>query len=226
LWDNYNFNKIRQNNKKPEYIKIIIDQMKVKSVLNTVAISENQMIFSIDELKEKGLSYYKINQMVDQGVLVKLNKKFYENKMFRGEESEFYYAYAYVPDGVVCLLSAAVYYNLSSYRPDAIDVAIPRKARVSTLPDWPEIHVCYFTDDRFEAGIETIADGNNQFRIYDIEKTVVDVVYYREKVGIPETKEVLTTYLRRKDRNLNRLIRYAEMLKCGDVMKKYLEVLV
>jgi predicted transcriptional regulator of viral defense system len=146
--------------------------------------------------------------------------------MFVGEESEFYYAYAYVPDGVVCLLSAAVYYNLSSERTDTIDVAIPRKARVSTLPDWPEINVCYFTDKRFEIGIETIADGNNQFRIYDIEKTVVDVVYYREKIGILETKEVLTTYLQRKERNLNRLIRYAEMLKCGDVMKKYLEVLV
>jgi predicted transcriptional regulator of viral defense system len=195
-------------------------------MLNTVSIPDNQMIFSIDELKEKGLSYYKINQMVDQGVLVKLNKKFYENKTFRGEESEFYYAYAYVPDGVVCLLSAAVYYNLSSYRPDAIDVAIPRKARVSTLPEWPEINVCYFTNDRFETGIETIADGNNQFRIYDIEKTVVDVVYYREKIGILETKEVLTTYLQRKNRNLNRLIRYAQMLKCQDVMQKYLEVLV
>jgi hypothetical protein len=97
---------------------------------------------------------------------------------------------------------------------------------VSTLPDWPEINVCYFTDNRFKTGIETIADGNNQFQIYDIEKTVVDVVYYREKIGILETKEVLTTYLQRKDRNLNRLIRYAEMLKCGDVMKKYLEVLV
>jgi predicted transcriptional regulator of viral defense system len=195
-------------------------------MINTAAIPDNQMIFSIDELREKGFSHYKIKQMVDQGVLVKLNKKFYENKMFRGEESEFYYAYAYVPDGVVCLLSAAVYYNLSSYRPDAIDVAIPRKARVSTLPDWPEINICYFTDNRFKTGIETIADGNNQFQIYDIEKTVVDVVYYREKIGILETKEVLTTYLQRKDRNLNRLIRYAEMLKCGDVMKKYLEVLV
>jgi predicted transcriptional regulator of viral defense system len=200
--------------------------MKVKSMRKTVAIPDDQMIFSINELREKGLSHYKINQMVNQGVLVKLNKKFYENKTFQGEESEFYYAHAYVPDGVVCLLSAAVYYNLSSYRPDAMDVAIPRKARVSTLPDWPEINVCYFTDDRFETGIETIADGNNQFRIYNIEKTVVDVVYYREKVGILETKEVLTTYLQRKDRNLNRLIRYAEMLKCGDVMKKYLEVLV
>jgi hypothetical protein len=37
---------------------------------------------------------------------------------------------------------------------------------------------------------------------------------------------MLTTYIQRKDRNLNRLIRYTEMLKCGDVMKKYLEVLV
>ena len=145
---------------------------------------------------------------------------------FDGEGSDFYYAYAFVPDGVVCLLSAAVYYNLSTYRPDAIDVAIPRKARVSTLPDWPELNVCYFTDDRFDVGIETVEDGNNRFRIYDIEKTVVDIVFYREKIGIEETKEVLTTYLHRSDRNLNKLIRYAQMLKCGEVMKRYLEVLV
>ena len=193
---------------------------------NVEAIPDNQMIFSVQELRNKGLSYYKINQMVDQGMLIKLNKRFYENPNFQGEESDFYYAYAFVPNGVVCLLSAAVYYNLSTYRPDAVDVAIPRKAKVSTLPDWPEINVRYFTDDRFGVGIETVRDGNNQFRIYDIEKTVVDIVFYREKIGIEETKEVLITYLRQSDRNLNRLIRYAEMLKCGEVMKKYLEVLV
>ena len=192
----------------------------------TAKIFNDQMIFSVQELKEKGFSYYKINQMVEQGILIKLNKRYYENANFDGEESDFYYAYAFVPDGVVCLLSAAVYYNLSTYRPDAIDVAIPIKAKVSTLPDWPELNVCYFTDDRFDVGIETIEEGKNKFRIYDIEKTVVDIVFYRERIGIEETKEVLTNYLHRSDRNLNRLIRYAEMLKCGDVMKKYLEVLV
>lgn len=193
---------------------------------NTAVISDSQMIFSVQELKKKGFSYYKINQMVDQGILIKLNKRFYENTTFKGEESDFYYAYAYVPDGVVCLLSAAAHYNLSTYRTDAISIAIPRKAKVSTLPGWPDLHVCYFTDNRYEVGIETVKDGNNQFRIYDIEKTVVDIVFYREKIGIEETKEVLITYLQRNDRNLNRLIRYAEMLKCGDVMKTYLEVLV
>lgn len=193
---------------------------------NAGMIPNNQMIFSIQELKEKGFSYYKINQMVNEGILIKLNKRFYENSAFQGEESDFYYAYAFIPTGVVCLLSAAGYYNLSTYRPDAIDVAIPRKSKVSTLPDWPELHVCHFTDDRFDIGIEIIKDGNNQFRIYDIEKTVVDIVFYREKVGIEETREVLTRYLRQKNRNLNRLIRYSERLKCGDIMKRYLEVLV
>ena len=39
-------------------------------------ISNDQMIISIEELKEKGLTLYKINQLVNQGVLKKLNKKF------------------------------------------------------------------------------------------------------------------------------------------------------
>ena len=195
-------------------------------MISTAQLQNDQMIFSVQDLKDKGFSYYKIKQMVDMGNLIKLNKKYYENANFDGEESDFYYAYAFVPCGVVCLLSAAVYYNLSTYRPNAIDVAIPRKAKVSTLPDWPELHICYFTDERYNVGIVTIEDGNNRFRIYDIEKTVVDIVFYREKIGIEETKEVLTTYLNRSDRNLHKLIRDAELLKCGDVMKKYLEVLV
>lgn len=189
-------------------------------------IDGDQMIISVEELKEKGFSQYKINQFVKQGILRKLNKKYYENTRYQGDELDFYYAYAYVPAGVICLMSAAVYYNLTTYRPDVVDVAIERKAKVSTFPDWPEVKIYYYTDARFGLGIETIENGKNHFRIYDIEKTVVDIVFYREKIGIEEMKEILINYLKRKDRNLNRLVRYAELMKCGDVMKNYLEVLV
>ena len=105
-------------------------------------------------------------------------------------------------------------------------MAIQRKARVSTLPDWPEIQLYYYTDDRYELGIETIEDGSNRFHIYNVEKTVVDIVFYREKIGIEETKEILINYLKRSNRNLNQLIRYADQMKCGDIMRNYLEVLV
>ena len=123
-------------------------------------------------------------------------------------------------------MSAASYYNLTTYRPESVDVAIQRNAKISTIPDWPPLSIFYFSKNRFETGVSTVIDGKNQFRIYDIEKTVVDIVFYREKIGIEETKEVLVTYLRRKDRNINRLLRYAELLKCSDIMKTYLGVLV
>lgn len=191
-----------------------------------VKLSDNQMIFSVEELKKAGFSHYKINQMVKEGTLLKLNKRYYENTKYQGEESDFYYVSAYAPKGVVCLMSAAAYYNLTTYRPDAVDVAIQRKSKISTMPDWPTLSVYYYADERFETGIRNVQEGKNQFRIYDIEKTVVDIVFFREKIGIEETKEVLINYLRRSDRDLNRLLRYAELLKCSDVLKTYLEVLV
>lgn len=191
-----------------------------------VRFPTDQMLISMSELKEYGYTPYKIRQMVDAGVLNKLNKKYYENTAYTGDGSDFLYAYAYAPEGVICLMSAAVYYDLTSYRPEAVDVAIERKAKVSTLPDFPKLNINYYTDDRFNTGIRDVQEGKNHFRIYDMEKTVVDIIYYREKVGIEETKEILVNYLRRDDRDLNRLIRYAKKLKCGDVLKTYLEVLV
>ena len=103
---------------------------------------------------------------------------------------------------------------------------MPRKSKVSTMPDWPQMKVHHYTDERHRLGITTVKEGKNEFRVYDMEKTVVDVVFYREKVGIHETKEILTTYLRRKNRNLNRLLKYAELMKCNKVMRQYLEVLI
>lgn len=195
-------------------------------MVKEVTLPNDQMIISIEELKEAGFSHYKINQLVEDGTLVKLNRRYYENTKYEGEESEFYYVSAYAPKGVVCLMSAAAYYNLTTYRPDAVDVAIQRKSKISTMPDWPSISLYYYAAERFETGIRTVQEGKNQFKIYDIEKTVVDVVFFKEKIGIEETKEILVNYLRRKDRDLNRLLRYAELLKCSDVMKTYLEVLV
>lgn len=189
-------------------------------------LPEDQKIISVQELKSNGFSQYKIRKMVDEGKLKKLNKSYYENTKYRGEESDFYYTEAYAPKGVICLLSAAVYYNLTTFIPDAVDVAIPRKAKISTIPDWPQINVHHYTNDRHELGVKTVKEGKNEFRIYDMEKTVVDIVFYREKVGIEETKEILVTYLQRKDRNLNRLLKYAELMKCDKAMRGYLEVLV
>ena len=136
-------------------------------MVNGLKLPRDQMIFSVDELKKAGYSHYKINQLVEDGTLLKLNKKYYENTEYNGEESDFYYVQAYAPKGVVCLMSAASYYNLTTFRPDSVDVAIQRKAKISTMPDWPVLSVYYYADDRFKTGIETVQEGRNHFKIYE-----------------------------------------------------------
>lgn len=191
----------------------------------TNAFPADRLIYSIDELKDKGYSPYKIRKMTEEGILKKLNKRFYENLNYQGAENDLLYAYAYAPAGVVCLRSAAEYYELTDKKSGAVDVAIERKGNVSTLPDTPSLNICHYTDARFNTGIRTVEQGGDKFRIYDVEKTVVDAVFYREKIGIEETREILINYLKRDDRNLERLTNYAERLKCGETMRHYLEVL-
>ena len=189
-------------------------------------IPDSKKIFFMSELNELGFSPYMVRNLVAHGQLIKLNKSTYENVNYNGEESDYIYAYAYVPDGIICLLSAAVIYGLSTYRPDDIDVAVTQKRNVSTLPEWPTIKLWYFEDTRLETGVTDMEICNQKIKIYDIEKTVVDIVYYRNKLGIEETKEVLTNYLKRPDRDINKLCRYAGRLRCKQIIDTYLEVLL
>ena len=195
-------------------------------MIGTNALSQRKLVFSSNELQKQGFSYYQIAKMVEQGTLVRLNKSYYENTGFSGDMNEFYYVQAFVPQGVICLMSAAVYYNLTTYRPAAVDIAAPPKTKLSTRPESWNIGLHYFSTKRLSLGICTVKQNGNTFQIYDIEKTVVDVISNRNKVGIEETKEILINYLARQDKNINKLYRYAEKLSCLKLLKTYLEVLV
>ena len=190
------------------------------------AITENKKFITTAELKDMGYSYYKIGKLEEQGILSRVNRSTYENLTYKGDENDFFSAEAFVPNGVICLMSAARYYELTNFLPDAVDVAIERKKKVNTLPEWPEIRIFYFDASRMDLGVTEVRDGDNCFHIFDIEKTVVDIIYYRNKIGIEETSEVLRNYLKRRDRQIDRLYAYAKRLRCEKIVRTYLEVLV
>lgn len=190
------------------------------------AIPATKKFFTTAELKDMGYSYYKINKLTKTGSLKRVNRSTYENLSYTGDENDFFCAEAYVPQGVVCLMSAARYYELTNFMPEAVDVAIDRKKKVNTLPDWPEIKIYYFHPARMDIGVTEITEDGNSFHIFDIEKTVVDIIYYRNKMGIEEASEVLRNYLKRQDRNIDRLYAYAKRLRCEKVVRTYLEVLI
>ena len=185
-----------------------------------------QQFISIQELKKEGYSYYDINKMTDSDRLAKVNKKYYENLEFSGEPNDFYAVSAVSEKGVICLISAAVYYDLSEERPSAVDVALPRGTRMPSQPDWPVMKFFLFSEERYETGIRTVNEDGNLYRIYDMEKTVCDIVFYRNKIGFEPAVQIVKNYLNRSDRDINRLMKYAEKLRVETAMRQFLEVLV
>ena len=171
-------------------------------------------------------SPYIIKTFVREGVISKVNNKYYQNNSYSGEESDLYYCQAFIPNGVVCLMSAAVYYGLSTFRPMSVDVAVCANSYVPGYPDWPPVALHYFERKNFDFAVRTVNEDGNIFRIYEIEKVVADIIKYREKIGIEETKEILINYLGRPDRNISRLIEYSKRIGCDRQVRTYLEVLV
>ena len=98
-----------------------------------IALEANQKYYTTSELKDMGYSYYKIGQMEDTGQLHRINRTTYENLSYNGDENDFVNAAAFVPDDVICLMSAARYYELTDFLLDVIDVAIERKKKKSVL---------------------------------------------------------------------------------------------
>jgi len=75
-----------------------------------------------------------------------------------------------------------------------------------------------------ELGVTKQTIEGYEVDIYNLEKSVCDAVKYRTKVGIDVCSEVIREYLRRKDRNIVRLMEYARKMRLESIIKTYLEV--
>ncbi len=185
-----------------------------------------QQFISIQDLKDDGYSNYKVRKLVESGTLAKVNKRYYENLEYIGEPNDYYAPIAYSEKSIICLLSAAIYYGLSSERLFQIDVALPRRTRMPEAPEWPAIKYYLFSEPRYELGKKTVNENGNIYQIYDMEKTVCDVLFYRNKLGFEAAVEVIRNYMQHKERNLNRLMTYADKLREKTVVRQFVEVLV
>jgi predicted transcriptional regulator of viral defense system len=130
-----------------------------------------------------------------------------------------------IPKGVICLRSALSNYELTTYNPSRIDVAIPRYTR-RPKSGYPPIEYWEFSNNMFSSGIEEIEIDEVTVKIYGPEKTICDCFRFRNKIGIDLAKEGLREYLKRKDRDINKLLKYAEICRIRSVLRPYLEAML
>lgn len=126
---------------------------------------------------------------------------------------------------VICLLSALAYYELTTFNPSEITVAVPNNAPKFEL-DYPPIQVYYFSDGFYPIGIDEIKLKHGIIKIYNKEKTICDMFRYRKKLGEDLALEGLKNYLHLKEANIYKLLEYAEKCKVKTIIMPYIKALM
>jgi predicted transcriptional regulator of viral defense system len=168
-------------------------------------------------LKAKDLTFRnqwnQLTRLIDSGVAVKLKRGLYCMQQHSMIDQNMEVAQI-VPSGVFCLFSAWQHYHLTTNNPFEYHVAINREDKI-VLPEYPPIKIYRWSEKFYTLGIVEI----EQIKIYDIEKSVCDAVRFRNKVGMDIAIEVVKSYVRRKDRNFDKLTKYARQLRIETIIQ-------
>lgn len=128
-----------------------------------------------------------------------------------------------IPHGVICLLSALAYHEITTQVPHEVHLALPRTTRRPRLQH-PPLRVYHFSEEAMRAGIDTHTIDGVVVRIYNPEKTLADCFKYRGKIGMDLVLESIRAY-RRKQPRLQRVLKYAKICRVERLIRPYLEAL-
>lgn len=128
-----------------------------------------------------------------------------------------------VPHGIICLLSALRFHDLTTQSPFEVWVAIDVKARRPKVDGVP-IRIVRFSGPALEAGIEEHMIEGVRVRVYNPAKTVADCFKYRHKIGLDVAIHALRDCRRQNKCHITDLVYYAKVCRVLNVMRPYLEM--
>lgn len=130
-----------------------------------------------------------------------------------------------VSGGVICLISALAFHDLTTQIPHEVHVALPRGAEEPRL-DHPPIKTYRFTGKAYTEGVETHELDGVIVRIFSPEKTLADCFKFRTKVGLDTAVEAVRFYRERKRVKVDDLMHYAAICRVNKIIRPYLEALL
>lgn len=130
-----------------------------------------------------------------------------------------------ITNGVLCLISALAWHELTTQIPHEIYVAIPRGAEAPRI-DYPPVRHYWFSGKAYSEGIEIHTIDGVPLRVYSREKTLADCFKHRNRIGLDTVLESLKTYRQQGPVNTEMLLHYAEICRVRSVITPYLEAIL
>lgn len=190
-----------------------------------ISLLRKQGMARLSEFLVKGVTAATISRMVREGTITRLSRGLYQ---LADAPLHAHHALAeaskLVPKGVICLVSALAFHDLTDQLPPKVWIAIGRKdwrPRVS----YPPLRITRFPDAQLKAGVEVHRIEGACVRVFGVAKTLADVFRYRRVLGDSLAIEGLRAALKQRKAKPAEIARQASEAGVWTAMQPYLETL-
>lgn len=202
--------------------KMTINEFEDRSNIEVIEaiMNNNKGYVTSKELSNFGIHRMYLNIMKKKGIIEKVGNGVYIDSNKIGDS---YFVFNLeLPKVVYSHMTALYFYNLSIKAPDnKYDITVPNNYFNYKIR---EKNVFYVDKDIYKLGLtEVKTPMGNMVKGYDIERCMCDIIRSKNRMDSEHIKYSIREYLKRKDKNLVKLSKYAEILGIKDEVMNYME---
>ncbi|MDD2391815.1 MAG: type IV toxin-antitoxin system AbiEi family antitoxin domain-containing protein [Bacilli bacterium] len=186
--------------------------------------NKNNGYVTTKEIKAHGISCAFLTNLVKENKLERIDRGIY---MLSTELVDIYYKLQIVnKDAVFSLATALYFHNLSDRIPIIIDITVPYNYSGSLLKN-KNVSLNYVKKETLNLGVvEAKTNFGNRIFVYDIERTICDIVKNKDKMDAEIFTKAMQQYASLKTRNSIKLYKYAEILNVKEKLSEYMRILL
>lgn len=194
----------------------------IEEILNMA--KENNGTVTSAMVDGAGFSRGNIKYLVDNGMLEKTARGIYI--LPEVWEDEMYHLQNRFKRGIYSHETALFLFDLTDRTPNRYYMTFPLNYNLTKAKN-ENIRCMQCKPDLYELGItEAVTPGGNTVRVYNVERTLCDILRTYSHIDIQIVSEAYKRYATRKDKNIPLLSEYAKKFRVEDKVRNYLEVLL
>jgi len=185
---------------------------------------ENNGYITSSQLTNAGYQRRLLGELVIAGKLYKVDRGIYA--LPDAWEDEMLFLQYRFTKGIFSNETALYLHRLSDRTPISFTMTFPRGYNTVSVKK-SGIMVKTAMPDIYRLGIiETPSPNGNPIKVYDKERTLCDIVKGNNACEIGIVNEAMKIYASSREKNMNKLISYAEQLRVKPKILRYMEVLL
>jgi predicted transcriptional regulator of viral defense system len=192
-------------------------------LLDTLLQENNGYLKTADAVKSGILRAYLGTYVKDRG-LERVAHGLYASK--DAWEDGMYIIQTRYPTAIFSHETALYLLNLAEREPIRYSLTLKAGANTSGLTK-QGVKVYKVKTDLFDEGLtEALTPAGHIVRTYNPVRTICDLIRSRRNIEIQDLQEAIKGYVRRADKNIPLLLRYAKSFSVEKIVRQYLEVLL